>query len=85
MKKDDIDVSLDGTTLTITGERKEEEEKKEGENCRSERYFGRFQRSVTLPVPVQANGIDASYKDGVLTVTLQKSEEGKPKQIPVKA
>jgi len=83
MKKEDINVSLDGTTLTITGERKEEQEKKEGENCRSERYFGRFQRSVTLPVPVQANRIDASYKDGVLTVTLQKSEEAKPKQIQV--
>jgi HSP20 family protein len=84
MRREDIDVSLDGNTLTISGERKQEEEKKEGENYRSERYFGRFQRCVTLPSGVDANKIQASYKDGVLTVTLPKSEEAKPKQIQVK-
>jgi len=85
MKKEDIDAALDGATLTISGERREEEEKRDGENYRSERFFGRFQRSVTLPTAVQPNKIEASYKDGVLTVTLPKSEEAKPKQIPVKA
>jgi len=85
MKKEDIEVSLDGNTLTISGERKHEEEKKEGETYRSERFFGRFQRSVTLPAAVQANKIEASYKDGMLTVTLPKSEEAKPKQIQIKA
>ena len=84
MKKEDIDVSLDGNTLTISGERKQEEEKKEGENYRSERFFGRFQRSITLPTAVQANKIEATYKDGVLNVTLPKAEEAKPKQIQVK-
>ena len=84
MKKEDITVSLDGNTLTISGERKHEEEKKDKETYRSERYFGRFQRSITLPQSVDAKGIQASYKDGVLTVTLPKSEEAKPKQIEVK-
>ena len=85
MKKEDIDVSLDGDTLTISGERKEEAEKKEGEGYRSERFFGRFQRSVTLPTAVQSNKIEAAYKDGILTVNVPKSEEAKPKQIQVKS
>lgn len=85
MKKEDIGVSLDGDTLTISGERKQEEEKKEGGGYRSERFFGRFQRSITLPAKVQANKIEAAYKDGVLTVTVPKAEEAKPKQIQVKA
>jgi len=85
MKKEDIDVSLDGNTLTISGERKEEQEKKEGEGYRSERFFGRFQRSATLPATVQANKIEAAYKDGVLTIVVPKSEEAKPKQIQVKS
>ena len=84
MKKEDIDVSLEGDTLTISGERKQEEEKKEGDTYRSERYFGRFQRIVTLPAAVDANKIQATYKDGVLTVTVPKTEEAKPKQIEVK-
>ena len=84
MRKEDIDVSLEGNTLTISGERKQEEEKKEGDTYRSERYFGRFQRTVTLPAAVDANKIQAIYKDGVLTVTVPKTEEAKPKQIEVK-
>jgi len=84
MRKEDIDVSLEGDTLTISGERKQEEEKKEGDTYRSERYFGRFQRTVTLPAAVDANKIQAIYKDGVLTVTVPKTEEAKPKQIEVK-
>lgn len=84
MKKEDIDVSLDGNTLTVSGERKQEEEKREGESYRAERFFGRFQRSVTLSAAVQANKIEASYKDGILKVTLPKSEEAKRKQIQVK-
>jgi len=84
MRKEDIEVSLDGNTLTISGERKQEEEHKEGEMYRSERYFGRFQRSITLPTPADADKIQASYKDGVLTIICPKSEEAKPKQIQVK-
>ena len=84
MKKEDISVSLDGNTLTIAGERKHEEQHKEGETYRAERFFGRFQRSITLPQQVDSNKIQANYKDGVLTVTLPKSEEAKSKQIEVK-
>jgi HSP20 family protein len=84
MKKEDIEISLEGSTLTISGERKQEEEKNEGETYRSERYFGRFQRSLTLPTAVDPDKIQASYKDGVLTVSCAKSEDSKPKQIQVK-
>jgi len=84
MKKEDITVALDGDTLTISGERKHEEEHKDKETYRSERYFGRFQRSITLSQQVDPRKIQANYKDGVLTVTLPKSEEAKPKQIEVK-
>jgi len=83
MKKEDIDVSLHDGTLTISGERKLEEEKTEGETYRSERFYGRFQRSVLLPTAVLPDKVNAAYKDGILTITLPKSEEAKPKQIEV--
>jgi HSP20 family protein len=84
MKKEDIEVSLHGDTLSISGERKHEQEDKDCEVCRSERYFGRFQRSITLPQHVDGNKIEARYQEGVLTVTCPKSEESKRKQIEVK-
>lgn len=83
MKKEDINLSLHDGVLTISGERKFERENKEGETFRSERYFGKFQRSVTLPAAVDSNKVTASYKDGVLSVELAKAEEAKPKQIAV--
>ena len=82
MKKEDIDVSLHDGSLSISGERNEEKVEN-GEVYRSERYFGRFQRTVALPASVNAAQIKAQYKDGVLTVTLPKAEEAKPKQIDV--
>jgi HSP20 family protein len=83
MKKDDIQIALNGDTITISGERKQEEEHGDGQNYRSERFFGRFMRTITLSHAVDPRNIDASYKDGVLTITLPKSEESKPKQIPI--
>ena len=83
MKKEGIEVTLHDGVLSISGERKAEADRKTGEVHRTERFFGRFQRAVTLPTPVAADKISASYKDGVLTVTLPKSEEAKPKQIQV--
>jgi HSP20 family protein len=83
LKKEDIDIHLHDGVLTVSGERKHEREVKEGETFRSERYFGRFQRSVALPAPVDAAKVKASYKDGVLTIDLAKAEEAKPKQIAV--
>jgi len=83
MKKEDIQISLHENTLTVSGERKHDQEIREGDSYRSERFFGRFHRSVTLPVTVQTDNVKAQYKDGILTVTLSKAEEAKPKQIEV--
>jgi len=84
MKREDIDLSLHGDVLSISGERKAEESFKGAEVYRSERFAGRFQRTVSLPAPVKADGVNAKYTDGILTVTLPKTEESKPKQIQVK-
>lgn len=83
MKKEDIEVSLHAGALIISGERKAEDRREEAENYRAERFFGRFQRSVALPVAVTPDKVKANYKDGILTVTLPKAEEAKPKQIEV--
>jgi len=82
MRKEDIDVSLHDGMLTIAGER--QSSSSEGENAeRTERFSGKFRRSVTLPTRVDASKVSASYKDGILTVTLPKSEEAKPKKVEV--
>jgi HSP20 family protein len=83
MKKEDIEVSLHDGSLSISGERKSETKHEDAEVYRAERFFGRFQRTVTLPTPVAADKVKAQYKDGVLTITLPKTEEAKPKQIDV--
>ena len=83
MKKEDINVSLHDGDLIISGERKSETKSEGTEVYRAERYFGKFQRSVTLPAAVAAAKVKAEYRDGVLTVTLPKAEEAKPKQIEV--
>ena len=83
MKKEEIDLSLHDGTLSISGERKSEDKFKDAEVYRAERFFGRFQRTVTLPTPVAADKVKAQYKDGILTVTLPKAEEAKPKHIDV--
>jgi HSP20 family protein len=83
MKKEDIEVSLHDGALSISGERKSEENHEDSEVYRAERFFGRFQRAVVLPAPVAADKIRAQYKDGILTVTLPKTEEAKPKKIDV--
>ena len=83
MKKEDIDVSLHDGSLSISGERKSETKHEDAEVYRAERFFGRFQRTVTLPAPVAADKVNAQYKDGILTVKLPKTEEAKPKQIDV--
>lgn len=84
MKKEDIEITLHDGILSLSGERKHEEKHEEGESFRSERFFGKFHRSVTLPTSVDAGKVSASYKDGILTVTLPKTEEAKPKQIEVR-
>jgi HSP20 family protein len=82
MRREEIEISLHDGTLTISGKRRREISN--GEKAeRTERYVGKFRRSITLPVRVDANKVSASYQDGILTVTLPKAEEAKPKQIPV--
>jgi len=83
MKKEEIDISLHDGMLTVTGERKQETKSGEGETFRSERFFGRFHRTVSLPTQVDAEKVKASYRDGILTIKLPKSEEAKPKQIEI--
>jgi HSP20 family protein len=83
MKKEEIEISLHDGTLSISGERKSEDKFEDAEVYRAERFVGRFQRTVNLPSAVNADKVKAQYKDGVLTVTLPKTEEAKPKQIDV--
>jgi len=83
MKREDINVSLHDGALSISGERQSETKHEDAEVHRTERFYGRFQRTVALPASVAADKVKAQYKDGVLTVTLPKTEEAKPKQIDV--
>jgi HSP20 family protein len=83
MKREDIDVSLHEGSLSISGERKSEETHKDADVYRTERFVGRFQRTVALPTPVAADKVKAQYKEGILTITLPKTEEAKPKRIDV--
>jgi HSP20 family protein len=84
MKKEDINLSLHNDCLSISGERRNEWENRQAEVYRAERFTGRFQRTVALPTPVAADKVKALCKDGVLTITLPKAEEAKPKKIDVK-
>lgn len=84
MKKEEIEISLHEGVLTVTGERKQDVRHANAETHRSERFTGRFQRSINLPAPVDADKIKATYKDGILTVLLPKAAEARPKQIQVK-
>jgi HSP20 family protein len=84
VSKDDVKITLESNILTVRGEKKQEKEEK-GENVhRVERSYGSFQRSFELPTTVKNDKVDANYHDGILTITLPKAEEAKPKQIEVK-
>ena len=87
-KKDDVDITLENQTLTISAERKEETKQGEpggnkGELLLHERRYSRFLRSFTLPPTVDEQSVNAKLADGVLTVTLNKREETKPRKISV--
>jgi HSP20 family protein len=84
MKKEDVEVSLAGETLTIKGEKKEDKEVKEDDYYRRERSYGSFLRTVDLPCEVKSDEIKASFKDGVLEIRMPKTEEAKKKSITVK-
>ena len=81
---EDVEVTLTDNVLTIRGEMKEDKDIKEESYHLRERRYGSFLRSVTLPMPVDANAIEAVNENGVLTLTLPKTEAVKPKKIEVK-
>ena len=81
----EVNVSITGDVLTLKGERKWEKQLNEESYHRLERVYGRFERSVPLPVPVQADKVKATYRDGVLEVKLPKAEEVKAREIKINA
>ena len=83
MKREDIEVALHDGALVISGERKEEKIAEGTEVHRQERFCGKFSRVLTLPAAVAGDKVKAQYKDGILTVTLPKAEEAKPKAIAI--
>ena len=85
MNPDDIQIEVEDNVLTIKGERKFEEKVDEERYYRVERRFGTFQRSLALPQGVKADQIEAAYDEGILTVTVPKAEQEKPKRIEVQA
>lgn len=83
VKPEDVDISIIGDTLTIKGETKMEEKVEKANYVRQERRYGSFQRSVTLPMHVQADKSEATFENGVLTLRLPKAEEVRPKSIKI--
>ncbi len=84
MKIDDIDVRVENNILTIRGKKERKEEVKEDGYFRTERSYGTFSRSFSLPSTVNAAEIVAEYKEGILTLSLPKEEQAKPRQIAVR-
>jgi HSP20 family protein len=83
VKPEDLDIAITGDVLTIKGEAKVETEIKRENYHRQERRYGAYSRSVTLPTSVNADQAEAKFKDGVLTLSIPKAEEAKPKVIKV--
>ncbi len=84
VSRDDVRITIQDSMLTIRGEKKQEKETKGANVHRTERSYGAFQRSFSLPSSVKADAIEAKYSDGVLTINLPKAEEAKRKEIEVK-
>ena len=83
VKQEEVDITIADDVLTLKGEKKEEKEVKEKNYHRIERSYGSFQRSIALPTGVQADKAKATYKAGILKITVPKVEEAKPKQIKI--
>ena len=84
-KADDVQINITGDVLTLRGEMKHEDEKKEKAWHLREQRWGSFERSVALPTNVVADRASADFENGILTITLPKAEEAKPRTISVKA
>ncbi|MCK4316173.1 MAG: Hsp20/alpha crystallin family protein, partial [Anaerolineae bacterium] len=85
VKPEDLDVSIVGDTLTIRGKTKAEKEIKKENYIRRERRCGSFCRSLVVPLPVMVDEAEAEFENGILTLTLPKAEEVRPKAIKIKA
>jgi HSP20 family protein len=83
MKPDDVDITIAGNVLSISGETKAEEELKEENYIRRERRYGALSRSVALPEGVDADKAEAAFDDGLLTLTIPKAPEAKPKVVKI--
>jgi HSP20 family protein len=81
---EDVQVQIEQNVLTITGEQHEERERAQGRYYLAERRTGRMSRSIALPVAVDADACDATFADGVLTLTLPKAEQARTKQIAIR-
>lgn len=80
---DDLDISISGDLLVLSGEKKQSREEQNGTYFYAERSFGAFRRTFRLPVAVDPDRISAEYDNGVLTVRMEKTESPEPKRIPV--
>ena len=85
IKPDDLEISIENDTVTIAGERARPSEAGDVSYHRRERGWGKFRRSFSIPTRVDSGKVQAKYVDGILTVTLPKAAEAKPKQITVQA
>ncbi|HBG61330.1 MAG: hypothetical protein A2Y03_03500 [Omnitrophica WOR_2 bacterium GWF2_38_59] len=83
LTKDEVEVTIQNNNLILKGEKKKEKEIKEENYYRAERFYGSFYRTIPLSTAVETDKVDASYKDGVLTLKIPKKEEAKPKQITI--
>ena len=84
MKLEDIKITLKDNQLFIRGEKRRDEEKKDSTYHRVERVYGQFERAFTLSHAVQSDKIEATYRDGVLEVSIPKADEAKPREIQIK-
>lgn len=84
VKKSEVKITIEDNLLTVSGEKKQESELKEKEHYRVERSYGAFRRSFTLPSTIEGDKIEAAYEDGILTISLPKAEESKPRAIEIK-
>jgi HSP20 family protein len=83
LREEDLNLTLEGNALTISGERKQRNEWKEGRYQRVERHYGSFCRTFTLPSAVDPNSIEAKYEHGVLHISMSKRADARPRQIQV--
>lgn len=83
MKKEDIHITLENNVLRLSGERKFEKDAKKENYHRVERTYGNFTRTFTLPTQVDAEKVQAAFENGILTITVPKAEQAKPRQISI--